>query len=211
MKARFSMANRRGLPTGNHSQLPWPPFLKKNADLYLINMRGRRVAKELLESSVSESHPTWSPDGKSIVYTAPVGSNQTGLFMVKAEGASPKANFFANRLCQQLDTRLVARWKSNRFCNNRSPRKKIRLRVLSKRKRKNAATRRRLRSGLGSKQSAFNLQHGFRTAAARYRDRKIHDASQGCWRDFRARLDPLRQQFFAGEQSATNSAGATRR
>ena len=77
-------------PDGKSLAIAMATVPEKNADLYLINMRGRRGAKELLESSVSESHPTWSPDGKSIVYTAPVGSNQTGLFMVKAEGASPK-------------------------------------------------------------------------------------------------------------------------
>ena len=61
-----------------------------NSDLYLSRSSGK-FRKLLTRSAIAEFQPSWSADGKSLVYSALLESGKTKLFIVSAkDGSNPK-------------------------------------------------------------------------------------------------------------------------
>ena len=61
-----------------------------NHDIYISKASGK-FSKKLTNSTVAEHQPSWSPDGKSLVYTATFATGKTQLFMVNTkDGRQPK-------------------------------------------------------------------------------------------------------------------------
>ncbi len=75
-----------------------------NSDLYISRSSGKS-RRRLTDSSIAEFQPSWSADGKSLVYTAVTGPGKTQLFIV-----STKSGKHPTALAINLPTPAQANW-----------------------------------------------------------------------------------------------------
>jgi hypothetical protein len=72
-------------PDGRH--VAFSGMQDVNAEIYVVDLQTKEI-KKLTNDGLAHYAPTWSPDGKSIVYLARVSGNEK-LFRMNADGSNP--------------------------------------------------------------------------------------------------------------------------
>lgn len=60
-----------------------------NAELYSMDVRTKKLTRLTKSANISEASPSWSPDGKQIVYVSD-SSGRPNLYVINANGGQPK-------------------------------------------------------------------------------------------------------------------------
>jgi TolB protein len=73
-----------------------------NTELYLTSIGGGR-AKRLTQTPGVEASPSWSPDGRELVFASDLGGGGPGLFKISSSGGNPQPLRTGYRHCTEPD------------------------------------------------------------------------------------------------------------